>query len=53
MIQEFINEVESGFGFIFEEDVKKYWKQAMGSEVEDAFQYQDILTGLRDHNLLK
>lgn len=53
MIQEFINEIESGLGFIFEDDVKKYWNQWRGDNIESEEQYQEILNELRAHNLLK
>ena len=52
MLQEFISEIESGFGFIFEDDVKKYWAQSTGDTLPEE-DYDDILDALRQHNLLK
>lgn len=52
MASEFIAEIESGFGFIFEDDVKKYWTQSMGDTLPEEH-YQAVLQSLREHNLLK
>lgn len=52
LVEEFIVEIEVGFGFIFEADVKKYWNQAMGDYVNEE-DYPRLLDKLREHNLLR
>jgi len=52
MIQEFIVEVESGFGFIFEQDIPKYWKEFAGVEIAED-ELADLKIALAEYNLLK
>lgn len=35
MKEEFLSEVESGFGFIFESDIDKYWRGLFSEDITD------------------
>ena len=52
LIMEFVSYVESGFGFIYEKDIVKYYEQIFQEPLSPQ-EKERILNVLRDKNLLK
>lgn len=53
MMHEFVSEIETGLGFIFKEDVEKYYKWYSGGEELSSEEKQELLNMLTAANLLK
>lgn len=51
LINEFVAYVEGGFGFIYEEDIEKYFKKLFDQELDEENK-ERILDVLRDRKLL-
>jgi len=52
LISEFISHVNSGFGFIYQDDVSKYYQELFGESLPENDK-QELLDDLREKNLLK